>query len=70
MRSLDTVAEVEDVHVEIQRRIGASRRLVAAMQLSDLAHSFAVVGIRRRQPDLTDAEAIATLARRLYGKYA
>jgi len=70
MRSPDTSQEAAAIHEEAQRRIGAARRLSAAMQLSDLAHAFALAGVRRRHPELSEAQALAVLARQLYGNPA
>lgn len=66
MRALDTTAEAAAVHEEAQRRLGPSGRLKSAFELSDLTHAFAVAGIRRRKPQLTDEEARTELARLLY----
>ncbi|HEX6641153.1 MAG TPA: hypothetical protein VF215_08565 [Thermoanaerobaculia bacterium] len=42
-------------------------RLKIAMELSDLTHSFAIAGIKRRHPEgLSDLEARVKLAELLY----
>ena len=66
MHALDTTPAAAAVHEEAQRRLGPAGRLRSALELSDLTHSFAVAGIRRRHPDLSDADARAELARLLY----
>ena len=70
MHALDTDDEAADIHLQVQREMGAARRLVAALQLSDLAHAFALAGMRRRNPQLTEAQALAKFAELLYGGHA
>lgn len=69
MRSRDTTEEAAAIHEEVQRRIGVAGRLVAALQLSDLAHAFALAGVRQRHPELSETQAIAVLTRQLYGEH-
>ena len=38
-----------------------------ALELSDVAHSLAVAGIRQANPELSEEEARRKLAERLYG---
>jgi hypothetical protein len=66
VRALDTTAAAAAVHEDAQRRLGPAGRLRAALELSDLTHAFAVAGIRRRDPNLSEADARQELARLLY----
>ena len=47
--------------------MGEAGRLRVALELSDLAHSFALAGLRARQPDLSEDQAREALAILLYG---
>ena len=62
----DTTPAAAELHEEALRRLGMSGRFRIALELSDLTHSFAIAGIRRSNPELTEAQARAELARRLY----
>jgi hypothetical protein len=57
-----------EVHEEALRRLGLSGRLRVALELSDLTHRFAIAGIRRDDPAVTEEEAGRRLAERLYGR--
>ena len=70
MRSSDTSEAAATIHLEIQCELGPARRLIAALQLSDLAHAFALTGMRRRRPDLDERQARTALAKQLYGDHA
>lgn len=48
---------------EILRRLDGPTRLLIALEMSDLAHSLAVAGLRARRPDWSLADARAALAR-------
>jgi hypothetical protein len=67
MLARDTTPAAAALHEEAQRQLGPAGRLRVALELSDLTHSFAVAGIRRSAPDLTEEEARRDLAKRLYG---
>jgi hypothetical protein len=64
----DTTPAAAKLHEEAQRRLGLAGRLRVALELSDLTHSFAVAGIRRSDPTLTEEQARIKLAERLYGR--
>lgn len=66
MRALDTSPEAAAIQEEAHRRVGLHGRLQIALDLSDLAHAFAVAGIRRREPGLSDDQAREKLAGLLY----
>jgi hypothetical protein len=68
MRSRDTTPAAAALHEEALRKLGNAGRFRIALELSDLTHSFAIAGIRRLSPELTEEEARAELAQRLYGK--
>jgi len=70
MHSLDTTSEAAILHLVAQREMGPARRLVAALQLSDLAHAFALAGVRQRRPELNETQAKAVLAKQLYNIHA
>jgi hypothetical protein len=64
---LDTPADGAAVQEEVYRRIGNGGRLRIALELSDLVHTFAIAGIKRRRPGCSDEEAHRQLACELYG---
>lgn len=66
MHTLDTTPAAAALHEEAQRRLGPAGRLRSALELSDLTHAFAIAGIRRRHPNLSEGEARVELARFLY----
>jgi hypothetical protein len=70
MRSNDTSPVAAALHEEAQRRIGPAGRLKIALELSDLTHTLATAGIRRRNPEYSLEEARRELARLLYGSKA
>jgi len=67
MAPADTSPEAAALHHESLRALGLAGRLRIALELSDLTHSFAVAGIRRREPALSVEEARRKLAAALYG---
>lgn len=71
MRSIneltDTSAEAAAVQLEVYRRLGPSGRVAIAAELSAATRSIAISGIRRRNPGLTQAQALRELMRLLYG---
>lgn len=67
MKASDTTPAAAAVHEDAQRQIGPGGRLRIALELSDLTHSFAIAGIRRRNPQMTDDDARQELALILYG---
>ncbi len=66
MIPLDTTAAAAAVQEAAHRRLGPLGRLKTALDLSDLAHKMATIGIRRRHPEYSEEQAIEALARRLY----
>jgi hypothetical protein len=67
-RALDTSIDAALLQEQAYREIGPVGRLKIALELSDLTHAFAVAGIRRNDPSLTEEEARCRLAERLYGQ--
>ncbi len=65
--STDTSAEASAVQLEVYRRIGPSGRVAIAAELSAATRSIAISGIRRRNPGLTEAQALRELMQLLYG---
>jgi hypothetical protein len=66
VRSRDTTAAAALLQEESYRQMGIAGRLRLALELSDLAHAFAVAGIKRRFPGCSDEEARRRLAESLY----
>ena len=62
----DTSPAAAAVHDASQRALVMAGRLRLALELSDLTHSFAIAGIRRADPTLTEEQARIALAKRLY----
>ena len=63
----DTSAEAAAVQLEVYRRLGSSGRVAIAAELSAATRAIAVAGIRRRNPGLSEAQALRELMRLLYG---
>jgi hypothetical protein len=63
----DTTADAAALQEQAYRELGLAGRLRIALELSDLTHSFAVAGIRRRHPECSDEDARIKLAELLYG---
>jgi hypothetical protein len=63
---LDTSAAAAQLHEDAYRALGLAGRLRIALELSDLTHAFAIAGIRRRHPQIGDADARKILAQQLY----
>ena len=63
---LDTALSAAQVHEESYRKLGNAGRLRLALELSDLTHSLAAAGLRRRKPEFSDEAARKELAERLY----
>jgi hypothetical protein len=66
LRPRDTTPAAANAQEEAYRRIGEAGRLHAALELSDLTHSFALAGMRARNPELSEEEALHALASLLY----
>lgn len=64
---LDTSEPAARLHEEAYRALDSADRLRIALDLSDLTHSLAIAGIRRRHPECTDEDARRRLAVLLYG---
>jgi hypothetical protein len=63
---LDTTAVAARLQEQAYRELGLAGRLRIALELSDLTHAFAIAGIRRRNPGISDQDAHRKLAELLY----
>ena len=63
----DTDARARQAQVEVLRRMGPSRRMSLAAEMSEAARRIAIEGERRRHPELTEAEARLVVFRRMWG---
>lgn len=66
MPSSDTTAEAARAQEEAYKRMGEGARFRTALELSDLTHTFALAGVKHRQPQLSDEQAREALASILY----
>lgn len=64
----DTSPEAHAVQREVHRRLGGSRRVELAFEMSFEARRIALAGIRHHNPDLSEAEARSLFLRRLLGE--
>ncbi len=64
----DTTAEAQAAQFEAYRRLGASRRVELAAQMSEEARAIAVSGIASRHPELSETERHEQLLRTLLGE--
>jgi hypothetical protein len=67
MVSRDTTAAAAALQEAAYRNMGNDGRLRIALELSDLTHAFAIAGIRRNHPELSDDSLRRELARAIYG---
>lgn len=63
----DTTPEAAAVQLAIQRRLGPEGRFELAYELSQMTRQLAEIGIRERNPTLTDREVRQELIRIRYG---
>jgi len=63
----DTSAVVDEKQFELYRTLSAAKRVQIAVDLSEAVRRTAIAGIRRRNPDYTDAEVAEALRQLLYG---
>lgn len=63
----DTSSEAETKQFELYRSLTPAERAQIAVNLSEAVRQTAIAGIRRRNPEYTDAEVAETLRRMLYG---
>lgn len=64
----DTTPEAEAIQVAVWRRLGASRRLELALQISEQAREMTRSGIRSRHPDYSEREVEIALRCLLLGE--
>jgi|GEM_PF-1555777 len=63
----DTDDRAQAAQVSSLRRLGASRRIALAAEMSEAARQISIEGERRRHPDLTYAQARLAVLRRIWG---
>jgi hypothetical protein len=63
----DTSLEAARVQADVLRRLGPSRRLEIALQMSEEARSMVKARLRRQQPGLDEAGLHRALIEELYG---
>jgi len=68
IRARDTTETAATTAREINRAAGPERRLLQALELSDLLRELATAGLRSRHPEYTEAELTVALRRQLYGE--
>ena len=66
MPARDTTPDAAAVQLAAYRRMGGMGRLRIAFELSDLVHSLARSGIRKRHPEYTPEQVMAALVELLY----
>lgn len=64
----DTTPEAMRVQIEVWRRMGGSRRLAMAMELTESVRRMALNGIRASHPEYSEEEARLALFERMHGK--
>ena len=63
----DTTEDAAEVQRAVYRRLGGSGRVALAIELSEMTRALALDGIRRRNPGMTEAQAIRELIWHLHG---
>lgn len=56
MRTMDTSPEIEEIQIEIFRKMEPERKLSLVFQLMALEKEIMIEGIRNRHPEYTDQE--------------
>jgi hypothetical protein len=64
---LDTAADVAQVQLDAQRRLGLAGRFRITVEMSEFARDLARAGLRARRPGLSERELRLELVRQLYG---
>jgi len=70
MPALDTKPAATAVQDAAYLQLGKMGRLKVAFELSNLVRALAQAGIRKRNPDYTEAEATEALFRQIYRVHA
>ena len=68
MQALDPSPEAAEIQERIHRELGPAGRLKLAIELSEVARSFTIAGIRQLHPEYSEQDAIRALAEQLYGR--
>lgn len=63
----DTHDDARQVQIAAWRRMGPSRRIELAIEMSEAALRTAVAGEMRRHPELTEQRATHAVRRRMWG---
>jgi hypothetical protein len=66
MPALDTTPDAAAVQEAAYRHMGGVGRLKIALQLSNIVHALAEIGIRKRHPEYTAEQVTEALARQIY----
>ncbi len=61
---LDTHPAAHAAQIEALKRLGAEGRVRIAAEMSEAMRQIAIDGVRRRHPEITEAEARRMVARR------
>ncbi|HEY0156191.1 MAG TPA: hypothetical protein VGF28_02770 [Thermoanaerobaculia bacterium] len=67
MAARDTSPGAAGLQVEIHRRFTPAERLRMALEMSDFARELSLAGLRKRHPELTEAELRDELMYQMYG---
>lgn len=68
MKAFDTLPEIENLQIEILRKVGPEKRLKLAMELLEIEKKLLIEGIRRRHPEYKEEEIKLALIKILLGK--
>jgi len=66
-RPLDTDPEAWAIYNAVLDRMDGSKRLIAALELSDTVREIRLAGLRARHPDLSPQKIVARLVAEDYG---
>ena len=67
MVARDTSPSAAQLQEDIHRRFTPAERLRMAFEMSEFARSLSRAGLRKRRPELTEAELDDEMLKRLYG---
>ncbi len=67
MKPSDTLAEIEEIQLDIIRKMSPEKRLELAIQLYETEQNLLSEGIRSRHPEYTEEEIRLALIRILLG---
>lgn len=67
MRSPDTSLSIHATQIDAFRRMSATERVAAALEMSEAVRSLAEAGIRHRNPEFSDEEVRLALVEIMLG---